>query len=361
MIMDKKLTEIKEKVDAGERLSREDGIYLFSVNDLLSLGEMAQSVRNRKTGRDVYFNVNRHINLTNICMSRCKFCAFGRDKDDPGAYCMTVEDAVRLGREALPMNITELHVVSALHPDLPFQYYVDVVKALRQNFPGIHIQGFTAVEIQYFADISGRSVQEVLQELKDAGLGSLPGGGAEILKDHLRNITCPRKASSQQWLDVHRTAHQLGLPTNTTMLYGHIESVEDRVDHMLTLRELQDETGGIQSFIPLPFHPENTKLSHIPRVTAVEDLKVISISRLMLDNVDHIKAFWIMLSIGVAQISLAFGANDLDGTVVEEKITHAAGATTDVGIPKSDLIQLIRSAGYTPVERDTVYNVIKRY
>lgn len=359
--MDKRWLSIKEKVENGERLNKDDGIYLFSVKDILSLGELARQVKLKKTGRDVYFNVNRHINLTNVCASRCKFCAFGKGLDDPEAYVMDVEEAVRLGREALPMNITELHVVSALHPELPFQYYIDVTRALHEAFPDIHIQGFTAVEIQYFSDISGLSVREVLQALKDAGLSSLPGGGAEILNDDLRRLTCPRKATSQQWLNVHRTAHQLGMRTNTTMLYGHIETIEDRVNHLIKLRELQDETGGIQSFIPLPFHPHNTAMSHIVRTTAVDDLKMLSISRLMLDNVDHVKAFWIMLGVQVAQVSLEFGVDDLDGTVVEEKITHAAGASTEPGIAKSELIRLIRNAGYNPVERDTVYNIIARY
>jgi len=359
--MDRRLSEIRAKVEDGERLNREEGIYLFSVNDILTLGEMARAVKWRKTGRDVYFNVNRHINLTNVCISQCEFCAFGRDAKAPGAYTMTVEEALRLAREAVPLNITEIHVVSALHPQLPFDYYVQVINELHREFPHVHLQAFTAVEIQYFSKISGLTVREVLETLKAAGLGSLPGGGAEILKDEVRGITCPRKATAEEWLDVHRTAHQLGLRTNATMLYGHIESIEDRVDHLLSLRELQDETGGFQAFIPLPFHPENTRLSHIQRTTAVEDLKVLAISRLMLDNVDHIKAFWIMLGVPLAQLSLEFGADDLDGTVVEERITHAAGAKTDVGIAKPELIRLIKAAGYEPVERDTVYNVVARY
>jgi len=359
--MEKRLEEIAAKVDSGERLTREDGIYLFSVNDLLALGKMARTVKWRKTGRDVFFNVNRHINLTNVCVSQCEFCAFGRNQYTAGAYTMTVEDALKLAREAMPMKITELHVVSGLHPKLPFEYYVQVISELHREFPDVHLQAFTAVEIQYFSKISGLSVREVLETLKAAGLGSLPGGGAEILKDEVRAAVCPRKASSQEWLEVHRTAHQLGLRTNATMLYGHVETVEDRVDHLLLLRELQDETRGFQAFVPLPFHPENTRLSHIQRTTAVEDLKVVAVSRLMLDNIDHVKAFWIMLGLPLAQISLEFGADDLDGTVVEEKITHAAGAKTELGIAKSELIRLIKQAGYNPVERDTLYNVIARY
>ncbi|MDH7496939.1 MAG: aminofutalosine synthase MqnE [Syntrophomonadaceae bacterium] len=352
---------ICEKVRAGQRLDREEGLYCFEHPDLLELGALAREVKRARTGREVYFNVNRHLNLTNVCVSRCKFCAFGKDPGDAGAYVMSVEEAVRLAREALPLNITELHVVSGLHPELPFEYYLEVVGALRREFPGIHIQAFTAVEIQYFSDISGLPVREVLLRLKDAGLGSLPGGGAEILKDELRVTTCPRKATSAQWLEVHRTAHQLGLRTNCTMLYGHIESRADRIDHMLALRELQDETGGFQAFIPLPFHPENTAMSHLRRTSAVEDLRTLAVSRLVLDNIDHIKAFWIMLGIPVAQVSLEFGVDDLDGTVVEERITHAAGATTEVGIAKEELLRLIREAGWVPVERDTVYRVVQRF
>ncbi len=354
------LRDIKEKIDQRVRLEREDAIRLFHHPDLLQIGRMANQVKREKSGSEVYFNLNLHLNLTNVCKSRCKFCAFGKDADDSEAYMMSVDQAVEYAKQG-PAEITELHVVSALHPDLPFSYYLEVIDRLRQEFPSVYIQAFTAVEIQHFSKISGLSVYQVLKTLQDAGLDSMPGGGAEILSERVRGITCAKKATSQEWLEVMRTAHSLGIKTNATMLYGHIETIEERVDHLLQLRKLQDETGGFQSFIPLAFHPENTSMSDIRRTSALDDLRVQSVSRLVLDNFDHIKAFWIMLGVPVAQLALKFGADDLDGTVVEERITHAAGATTDIGISKEDIIALIRETGYDPVERDTVYNVVRRY
>ena len=361
MSQQKMLAEIKEKVMQGERLGYEEGLFLIREADLLALGEMAAEIKRRKTGKKVFFNVNRHINITNVCVSRCKFCAFGRDKDAAGAYTMSLDEIMECGREALEQGATELHIVSGLHPDLPFSFYVEVLAQLKKAYPSLHLQAFTAVEIDYFSRISGLSVKEVLAALKEAGLGSMPGGGAEIFSSRIRSALCPNKASAERWLEVMRTAHSLGIKSNATMLYGHIETFEERIEHLLKLRELQDETGGFQSFVPLRFHPENTELSEVSPTTAVEDLKVLAVSRLMLDNFDHIKAFWIMLGIPVAQISLAFGVDDLDGTVVEEKITHAAGATTEKGISKDTLIRLIKEAGYLPVERDTVYNIIQEY
>lgn len=359
--MDKQMQAIADKVYNDVRLSKEDGLYLYRSNDLLALGELARYKKLKTTERKIYFNVNRHINLSNICVSKCSFCAFGLDHDEKGAYVMSPEEAFAYGAEAVDYGITEFHVVSALHPDKPFEYYIDVVNRLHTAYPNIHIQGFTAVEIQYFAQISGLSVREVLQALKDAGLGSMPGGGAEILNNHIRNKLCPKKANSEEWLNVHRIAHQLGMKTNCTMLYGHVESVEDRIDHLISLRELQDQDPGFQAFIPLPFLPENTQISHLRRTSAVDDVKTMAISRLMLDNVDHIKAFWVMLGIDIAQLCFNFGADDIDGTVVEERIMHAAGATTQKGISKEDLIQLVKEAGFIPVERDTLYNVIREY
>lgn len=353
--------EIEVKVLNGERLTKEEGLSLANCQDLLFLGKLARNVKIRKTGRKVYFNVNFHINLTNVCVSRCKFCAFGVDKEDKKAYVMSAEEAVQRAREGMPENTTELHIVSGLHPDKPFDYYVEIIRELRKNFPDIHIQAFTAVEIDYFARISGLTVKEVLEELKKAGLGSLPGGGAEVFSPRIRKMLCEKKASGERWLEIMETAHGLGLKTNATMLFGHLESVEERIDHLIKLRELQDKTGGFQSFIPLPFHPENTQLSELKSVSAFDKLKMIALSRLMLDNFDHIKAFWIMMGIPLAQISLEFGADDMDGTVVEEKITHAAGAKTKEGITKEELIDLIFTAGYIPVERDTVYSELKVY
>lgn len=358
--MNTKFEEIKGKVNHGERLSREDGLFLYQYPDLLTLAALARERKLAVSGQDVYFNVNRHINLTNICVSRCKFCAFGVDENGPGGpYLMSPDEALQYGAMAVPTGITEFHVVSAMHPTMTLDYYVEAISKLHQNHPSIHIQAFTAVEIFHMHKISGKSVEEVLQLLKGAGLGSMPGGGAEILKDEIRSQLCPRKASSAEWLDVHRIAHQMGIKTNCTMLYGHIESIGDRIDHMMRLRELQDKTGGFQAFVPLPFLPENTQMPDIIRTSAVDDLRTIAIARLMLDNIPHIKAFWIMLSMPIAQVSLDFGADDLDGTVVEERIMHAAGAATEKGVAQKDIIALIKDAGYQPVERDTLYNVLE--
>jgi aminodeoxyfutalosine synthase len=355
------LNKIAEKVENGKRLSKSDAMKLMASDDLLSLGQLADKVRRHKTGDHVYFNVNRHINLTNICVSRCKFCAFSRDKDDADAYAMTIDDVMETARSARDLGITEFHIVSGLHPDLPFDYYLEAISRLKEVMPEVHIQAFTAVEIAYFAKIASLSQKEVLMKLKEAGLGSLPGGGAEILNHRVREAVCSKKATADEWLDVMRAAHKLGLKSNATMLFGHVETVEERVDHLLTLRKLQDETGGFQSFIPLPFHPWNTELTEFEKPSAFESLKVLAVSRLVLDNFSYIKAFWIMLGIKVAQLSLLFGVNDLDGTVVEEKITHAAGAETDQSISREELLKLIYEAGRTPVERDTLYNIIRIY
>lgn len=355
------LKEIVEKIDNGTRLSKTDALELINSNDLISIGQLANKVKERKTGDYAYFNVNRHINLTNICVSRCKFCAFSRDKNDNDAYTMTVEEVLDAARSARHLGITELHIVSGLHPDLPFDYYLEVISKLREVMPDVHIQAFTAVEIAYFAKISNFSIKDILTAFKNAGLGSLPGGGAEILNHRIREAVCPKKASSEEWLEVMRTAHNLGLKSNATMLYGHIETLEERIDHLLRLRSLQDQTGGFQCFIPLPFHPQNTQLPDFKKPTAFENLKMLAVSRLVLDNFPHIKAFWIMQGLKVAQLSLLFGVDDLDGTVVEEKITHSAGADTDQSISREELLELIYSTGRLPVERDTLYNVIKIY
>lgn len=352
---------IGEKVEKGIRLSKNDALTLINSNDIISIGQFASMVKERKTGNYAYFNVNRHINLTNICISRCKFCAFSRDKTDADAYTMTIDEVLDKAQQTRHLGITEFHIVSGLHPDLPFDYYLEVISSLKKMMPDVHIKAFTAVEINYFSKISNLSVKEVLLKLKESGLGSLPGGGAEILNHRVREAVCPKKADSEEWLEVMRIAHSLGLKSNATMLYGHIETPEDRIDHLLTLRKLQDETGGFQSFIPLPFHPRNTRLPDLEKPSAFESLKMLAISRLILDNFPHIKAFWIMLGLKVAQLSLLFGVDDIDGTVVEEKITHAAGAQTDQSISREELLELIFSTGRVPVERDTLYNVIRAY
>jgi aminodeoxyfutalosine synthase len=355
------LNKITEKVEKGIRLSKEDALALMESNDLILIGRMANKVRERKSGNRAYFNVNRHINLTNVCISRCKFCAFSRDKGDSDAYTMTADEVLNIARSARDTGITEFHIVSGLHPDLPFDYYLEVISRLKQIMPEVHIQAFTAVEIAYFSQISNLSVREVFIRLKEAGLGSLPGGGAEILNHRVRAAVCSKKATAGEWLGVMRTAHTLGLKSNATMLYGHIETIEERIDHLVSLRKLQDETGGFQSFIPLPFHPRNTQLPDFKKPGAFENLKMLAVSRLVLDNFPHIKAFWIMLGLKVAQISLLFGVDDLDGTVAEEKITHAAGAETEQSISREELLDLIYATGRVPVERDTLYNVIRDY
>ncbi|HEY3373455.1 MAG TPA: aminofutalosine synthase MqnE [Candidatus Aquicultor sp.] len=354
------LKEIEEKVMAGGRLSREDGVALYELNDLIFLGALARCVKEKKTGNYTYFNVNRHINLTNVCVNGCKFCAFNAKKStDPHAYTMTLEEVLNRALEAPGIGATELHIVSGCHPDLPFDYYLGAVRECREALPDIHIQAFTAVEIDYFTQLTGMSIREVLETLKDAGLGSMPGGGAEVFSPRVRGQVCANKANADRWLEIMKTAHELGIRSNATMLYGHVETYEERIDHMIRLRELQDETGGFQSFIPLPFLPDNTELENIQKTTAFDNMKTYTISRLVLDNFDHIKAFWIMVGMKLAQLSLDFGVDDLDGTVVEEKIMHMAGATTDESVSKEELIHLIKDAGRTPVERDTLYNVIR--
>jgi aminodeoxyfutalosine synthase len=360
-IKDPTLQSCAEKIFAGERLSGEDGLKLMSSNDLLFLGQLARCVKTRKTHRYAFFNVNKHINLTNICLSRCRFCAFSRDLDDPDAYTMTVDQAVQNALEARRNKITELHVVSGLHPHLPFDYYLSVIRNLRQALPDIHIKAFTAVEIDHFSHISGLSVEEVLLELRKAGLGSLPGGGAEIFSSRVRSMTCAKKASGEQWQEIMETAHRMGIKSNATMLFGHIESDEERIDHLLQLRALQDRTKGFQAFIPLTFHPQNTDLAHLNKPSAWEILKMHAVSRLLLDNFDHIKAFWIMTGVKLAQLALDFGADDLDGTVMEEKITHSAGGQTAQALEKNYLVDLIKEMGLIPVERDTLYNKLQVY
>lgn len=352
---------IKKKLEDNTALNRDECLCLFQDCSIHELGEMANEVNSRKNKNKVFFNVNRHINLTNICVSRCKFCAFSRDKDEKDAYMFSVDDVLAKVKESLPMGITEVHIVSGLHPDLPFDYYLDILRAVKKFAPQLHIQGFTAVEIHYFAEITGFSVRKVLEIMKDAGLDSLPGGGAEVFSPRVRQELCPKKATGAEWLNVMVEAHRLGLKSNATMLFGHVETLEEVIAHLLLLRDLQDKTGGFQSFIPLPFHPQYTKMENFEKPTGYEILKMLTVSRLVLNNFYHIKAFWIMMGLRLAQLSLEYGVNDLDGTVVEEKITHCAGATTPEDIPRLELIRLIKEMGRIPVERDTLYSEIKVY
>lgn len=352
------IADIQKKVLSGKRLTRNDGIALFKSSDLLTLGRMASHAAKKKIGNRVFFVQNMHINPTNICVNRCKFCAFSRSKGEPGAYEMSIDDILAKARSA-EKGVREFHIVSGLHPDLPFSWYLDMLQALKREFPKIHLKAFTAVEIDYLAKLSGLSLSDTFLKLKEAGLGSLPGGGAEIFNPAVRNTLCAEKISGKRWLEVIQAAHKAGLKTNATMLYGHIETVAHRIDHLIKLRELQDKTGGFQAFIPLSFHSQNTEIKKSAYTTGFDDLKTLAISRLMLDNFDHIKAYWVMLGEKIAQVSLSFGVDDLDGTVVEEKITKAAGGTTDGSMTKKDIVNLIKLAGKTPVERDTIYHVVK--
>jgi aminodeoxyfutalosine synthase len=359
-ITDARLRPIADKVLAGERLNADEGLSLFESNDLLAVGWLANHVREKRHGDICYYNVNRHINPTNVCGAHCKLCAFGRDANSPGAYTFTLDEIWARAAEGVAEGATEFHIVGGLHPDLPFSYYLDLIRGIKQRHPQVHLKAFTMVEVGFYSRISKLSIRDTLLAMKEAGVDSLPGGGAEIFAPRVRKIICDHKVSGQMWLKIARTAHQVGLRSNATMLYGHIETHEERVSHLLDLRELQDETHGFVTFIPLQFHPDNTGLSHVPKPTAFDDLKTIAVSRLLLDNFDHIKAYWIMLTPRVAQVALRFGANDLDGTVVEEKIYHDAGASTPQGLTHADLERLIRAAGRIPVERDTLYRRVDR-
>jgi aminodeoxyfutalosine synthase len=357
---DSRLRPIAEKVQSQERLSAEDALALYRTSDVLAVGWLANQVRERMHGDKTYFNVNRHINPTNVCVAACRLCAFGRKKDTPGAYTMALEEAFQTAASGYNEAVTEFHIVGGLHPDLPFQYFLDLCSGLKERFPQVHLKAFTMVEIAYLAKRAKLSIKETLVQLKAAGVDSLPGGGAEIFADRVRHIICDHKIDGEQWLETARLAHQLGLKSNATMLYGHVENDEDRVDHLLKLRALQEQTGGFQTFIPLAFHPDNTALQHLPTTTGMLDIKQIAVSRLVLDNFPHIKAYWQMLTPKIAQISLRFGADDLDGTVIEEKIYHDAGATTPQGMRRQELMRLITEAGREPVERDTLYRAVTR-
>jgi aminodeoxyfutalosine synthase len=357
---DVRLQPIAEKVMARERLSFDDGVALYRSGDILAVGWLANAVRERMNGNVAYFNVNRHINPTNVCVAACRLCAFGRKKDTEGSYTMALEQAWEAAASGYTEAVTEFHIVGGLHPDLPLEYFMDLISGLKERFPQVHIKAFTMVEVAFLARRAKLSVAETLERMKAAGVDSLPGGGAEIFADRVRHIICDHKIDGGEWLETARLAHRAGLKSNATMLYGHIENDEDRVDHLLRLRALQDETHGFQTFIPLAFHPDNTALDHLPRTTGLLDIRQIAVSRLVLDNFPHIKAYWQMMSAKIAQISLRFGADDIDGTVIEEKIYHDAGATTPQGMRRQDLVRLITEAGREPIERDTLYRPVTR-
>ena len=353
------LGDVRDRVLAGERLSEEDGVRLISSHELAGIGALANWVRERMHGDLTYFNRNLHINATNVCEATCVFCSFSRLKTgDPNAYTMSIDQALGRIRALKDTFVTEVHIVNGLNPDLPFRYYTDLLEAIKVERPDLHVKGFTAVEVHYYAEKYGMTYEEVLRALREAGLDSLPGGGAEIFAHRARRKLCHDKVDTEGWLEVHRTAHTMGFRSNCTMLYGSIERLDERVDHMVRLRTLQDETRGFQTFIPLKFHNENNRLKRIEEPTDQDTLRTLAVSRLMLDNIPHIKSYWPMLGVQTAQVSQSFGSDDLDGTVREERIYHMAGAKTPQQLTRAELIALIRRAGRIPVERDTLYRVV---
>ncbi|MGE3841919.1 MAG: aminofutalosine synthase MqnE [Vicinamibacterales bacterium] len=355
------LSDIADKMRSGVRLTSEDGVRLFACPDLLAVGSLANAERERRHAGRTYFNHNIRLEATNVCVASCLFCSFARlQAGDPGAYTMSLEQAWKKLQDRAHEPITEVHIVNGLHPGLPFSYYTDLLAGFKRIRPSIHLKAFTAVEIAYFADLYGMDDERVLRELMAAGLDSLPGGGAEVFAERVRRKICHDKCDGDRWLSIHRTAHRLGMRSNVTMLYGHIETAEERIDHMVRARALQDETGGFQAFIPLAFHPDNNQMRKLPAPSAAETLRVHAVARLMLDNIPHIKAFWIATGVDVAQQSLWFGVDDLDGTVQEERIYHMAGARTPEAMSTEQIRRLVRDAGREPLERDTLYNVIEQ-
>ena len=355
------LRDVADKLDGGIRLDLDDGIRLFDAPDLLAVGWLANREREKRHGDRTFFNHNIRLEATNVCVASCLFCAFARlQPGDVGAYTMSHEQAWGKLRERADRPLTEVHVVNGLHPDLPWDYYLELLRGFKRIRPDIHLKCFTAIEIAFFAELYGMTDEQVLRDLMDAGLDSLPGGGAEVFSERVRRKICHDKADADRYLAIHRLAHGLGMRSNVTMLYGHIETDEERVDHMLRARALQDETGGFQAFIPLAFHPDNNRMEKLPAPTAADTLRVHAVARLMLDNVPHVKAFWIATGVGVAQTSLWFGVDDLDGTVQEERIYHMAGAPTPEAMTPAEISRLIRIAGREPVERDTLYNVVSQ-
>lgn len=353
------INSIEKKVSTGGRITDEDALTLLSSTDILAIGGMADTVRRRLNGDNTYFILNRHINYTNFCKNNCLFCAY-RKKDDAEGFTLTLDEMRTKAIDGKNAGVTEYHVVGGLNKDLPFQFYLDMLRMFKSVAPSIHIQAFTVVELDFIASIAGLPLGETIQRLKDAGLDSVPGGGAEIFHPDVRSAICKEKISGERWLEVSRAVHNAGLHSNATMLFGHIERPEHIVDHLGRLRALQDETKGFLSFIPLLFHPENTHYADTRMLTGAEIIRMLAVSRIYLDNIPHIKSFWIMLGLKMAQLSQFFGVDDIDGTVTEEKITHAAGATTPQMLSRDELVEMITSGGFTPIERDTLYNRITR-
>ncbi len=359
-LLDRALAPIADKVLAGDRLDRTDGVTLATTHDVLGVGRLANIVRERLHGDLTYYNINRHLNPTNVCVASCKFCAYyvpWRDRESGWTY--SVEQAVEVAARDVDESVSELHIVGGLHPKLRVEFYEELFGALKERFPWIHLKALTMIELDFIATTSRIELTELISRLKDAGLDSCPGGGAEIFAERVRNQICDHKTDGNRWLEIAREVHRAGIRSNCTMLYGHVETAEERVDHLLALRDLQDETGGFQCMIPLAFHPENTEFDHLPPTGGRLDVQTIATTRLVLDNVPHLKAYWIMLGEKIAQVALHFGANDLDGTVVDERITYAAGGTAGTGLDRRRLEHLIREAGRTPVLRDTLYRPLE--
>jgi aminodeoxyfutalosine synthase len=354
------LAPIAEKVFARERLSFEDGVRIFTTRDLLGAGRLANLVREERHGNLAYYNVNRYLNPTNLCWVDCALCAWAKKVNEPGGYEMAIGECVEEAGKGYSEAVTEFHIVGGLHPTWPFEYYTGLLRALKERFPGVHCKAWTMVELDWIARIGNRSIPDTIRELKDAGMDSCPGGGAEIFEKRVRDVICKNKISGERWLEIARECHRLGVRTNATMLYGSVETAEDRVDHLLRLRTLQDETGGFTGLIPLAFHPANTPLAHLPETSGQLDLRVIAAARLLLDNFEHVKAYWIQIGTKLSQVALFFGADDLVGTVVDETITHAAGATTASGMTRGQFERVIRESGREPFERDSTYRRVVR-
>jgi aminodeoxyfutalosine synthase len=360
---DSKLLRIGEKIAAGARLTLDDGLDLFATNDLPGLGRLADTVRRSKHGLTTYFNVNRHFNPTNVCYADCKFCGFYRTPRQPDAYTHNIDDSLRIAGEAVKEGATELHITGGLNTKLPFSYFTDLLSALKQHYPQLHLKAFTMVELDHFAHFYRMDDETVIRSLIEAGLDSCPGGGAEIFREPTRSMICAHKCDADRWLELSGKVHAAGLKTNATMLYGHIESIEDRVDHLLRLRDQQDRSKGFQCLIPLAFYPEKTQLSHLPGPSGVDSLKTMAASRLLLDNFDHIKAYWVMLGKRLAQVALHYGANDIDGTITEGgelSESYSIESNNEVRMSRNEIVALIEDAGFEAVERDTVYNPIER-
>lgn len=359
-LKDKQLEVVREKVEAGLRLDADDGICLYESNDILGIGRMADAIRRARHGNKAFFIYNQHINYTNVCVNHCRFCAFSRSAGETGAFTLSLKDVKNRLMERIDEPVTEIHMVGGINPALPFQYYLDILGMICSVRPDVVIKAFTAVEIDHLSRMSGLSLSDTIERLKAAGLAMVPGGGAEILSKRMHDRLFPKKIDGDRWLEVMEKIHTAGLTANATMLYGHLETIRERVDHLIKLRELQDRTHGFSAFIPLAFHSANTALYDLPPTTAHDDLKTIAIARLILDNFDHIKAYWVMIGEKLAQVALSFGADDLDGTIIEEKITHMAGAKSALGLSREQIQRFIETAGFEAVERDSFYNPIKR-